>query len=90
MLNLENYFLKAKKHKWDYIGIKIQMDGFPEPEIIINPLANYDAKLEYYKKAYNDDLTLKAFSGIKIIDFSYGSSYEDIEEGYYSFISSDI
>jgi len=80
MKNLELCFETAKEQGFTYIGIKIHMDGFPLPEIIINPNANFDKKLEYYKNAYNDDLTLKSFNGIKIIGFSYGDSYEEIEE----------
>ena len=53
--------------------------GFKDSEVIINPNANFDNKLEYYKKAYNDDLTLKSFNGIKIIGFSYGDTYDEIE-----------
>lgn len=36
--------------------------------------------MEYYKKAYNDDLTLKSFNGIKIVGFTYGDSYDEIQE----------
>lgn len=79
MKYLEECFETAKRDKYEYIGIKIQMEGFPEPEVIINPNSNFDAKLEYYKKAYNDDLTLKAFKGIKIIGCMFGEDYNDIE-----------
>lgn len=75
---LEACFLEAKE-KGRYIGVKIQMEGVPAPEVIINPFENFDAKLAYYKQAYNDDLILKTFNGIKIIDFTYGEDYEDIE-----------
>lgn len=78
--NLENCFKVAKKDNFEYVGVKIQMEGFKEPEVIINPIENFDAKLEYYKQAYNDDLTLKSFNGIKIIGFTYGDDLFDIEE----------
>ena len=79
MKNLELCFESAKEQGFSYVGVKIKMEGFEEPEVIINPNANFDNKLEYYKKAYNDDLTLKSFNGIKIIGFSYGDTYDEIE-----------
>jgi len=79
MANLERCFETAKEEGYSYVGVKIQMEEFQEPEVIINPNANFDKKLKYYKKAYNDDLTLKSFNGIKIIGFSFGDDYEEIE-----------
>jgi len=78
--NLEGCFLNAKKRKCLYVGIKIEMQGFEKPEIIINQIENFDTKLEYYKKAYNNDLTLKTFNGIKIIGFTYANNFEGIED----------
>ena len=79
MENLEVCFNSAKEQGYPYVGVKIKMEGFEEAEVIINPIANFDKKLEYYKNAYNDDLTLKSFNGIKIIGFSYGDTYDEIE-----------
>lgn len=78
--NLEKCFCEASKQGKKYVGVKIKMQGFPKPEIIINENDNFDSKLDYYKKAYNEDLTLKTFNGIKIIGFTYGDSFKDIEE----------
>jgi len=80
MLDLEECIKSAKECMLEYIGVKIQMEGFREPEVIINPFNNFDAKLEYYKKAYNDNLILKTFNGIKIIDFTAGDDFNEIEE----------
>jgi MinD superfamily P-loop ATPase len=41
------------------------------PEIIINRKENFNTKLDYYSKAYNEDLTLKANPNIKIIDYDF-------------------
>lgn len=79
LANLENCFNKAYEERMRYVGVKIKMDGFEEPEIIINPFENIKDKLTYYKTAYNEDLTLKAFNGIKIIGFTFGDRFEDIE-----------
>lgn len=78
--NLDVCFVEAGITGAKYVGVKIQMQDFADCEVIINPRANFRSKLEYYKKAYNEDLTLKAFNGIKIVGFTYGNSYEDIEK----------
>ena len=77
--NMGNCFNEAIKQGKNYVGVLIEMQGFPKPEIIINENANIQAKLDYYKKAYNDDLTLKTFNGIKIIGFTWGDEFADIE-----------
>lgn len=77
--NLEKCFYEASQTDKKYVGVKIEMQGFPEPEIIINKNENFDGKFEYYKKAYNEDLTLKAFNGIKIIGFTSGDTFAEIE-----------
>jgi len=78
--NLEKCFFTASQLDKKYIGVLIEMQGFPRPEVIINENENFDSKFAYYKKAYNDDLTLKTFNGIKIIGFTYGDSFEELEE----------
>lgn len=80
IVNLETCFDVAIEKDVNYVGVLIQMQGFETPEIIINETPNFKTKLEYYKKAYNQDLTLKTFNGIKIIGFSYGNTFEDIEK----------
>lgn len=79
MNNLENCLGAAKDTNARYIGVKVKMQGFPKPEIIINENENIESKLEYYKKAYNDNLTLKTFDGIKIIGFTFGDTFSEIE-----------
>ncbi len=67
-----------------YIVMRIDMDGFPSPEIIINPINNFKDKMEYIKKTYNDDLTHKYSSGIKISDFDLAylkEGLDDVVEG---------
>ena len=43
-----------------YMAVKLETEGNPEPEIIVNPAENFLPKLFYYLKAYNDDLELIA------------------------------
>lgn len=77
---LEKCFEAAKETNQKYIGVLIEMQGFEKPELIVNESENFDAKLAYYKKAYNEDLTLKTFNGIKIIGYAFGSSLDDIND----------
>lgn len=77
--HLENCFEYAKKENAKYIGVAIWTRGNEGLEIIINPGENFDKKLEYYKKAYNDNLVLKSYNGIKIVGFTYGKDFNEIE-----------
>ena len=76
--DLENSFNSAKEGNFKYIGVLISMQGFEKSELIINRKENFDTKLAYYKNAYNNDLTLKTFNGIKIVDFAYGNNLDTI------------
>ena len=78
--NLEKCFYEASIKEKKYVGVKIQMESFPKAEIIINQTENFDRKFEYYKHSYNDDLTLKTFTGVKIVGFTYGDTFEEIEK----------
>ena len=64
---------------YKYFAIKVKMNDFPDDEVIINPIINMVDKLEYWKKTYNHDLTHKFSDGIKIVDYMFGNTYEDIE-----------
>ncbi|MBS4198608.1 hypothetical protein KHA93_02960 [Bacillus sp. FJAT-49732] len=70
MEQLETY-AKAQLKNNKPINLLIAMPGFPEPELITNPPANIEKKLEYYKATYNhDDLTHRHALGIQIIAFA--------------------
>lgn len=75
---LEELVKEAKKQNIRFLAVKIEMEGFESPEVIINPILNFDKKLEYYKKVYDDELNHKHASGIKIVDFVVGNSCEEI------------
>ena len=52
----------------EFLIVKIETEGNPAPEIIINPKENIVAKMAYYYTAYNDDLELiKAKESGKLI-----------------------
>ncbi len=42
----------------NFMVIKIATEGNPGPEIIINSKENYEQKIGYYDKAYNEDMEL--------------------------------
>jgi hypothetical protein len=54
----------------DYLIVVVEGNA-PSPEKIINPKENFAAKLEYYAKAYNEDLTLKNAPHIKIVNYGF-------------------
>ena len=80
LTDLEDNINDAKEFVSLYIAVAIRAPGLIDPEIIINSTANADTKLEYYKRAYNSDLTLKTFEDIQIVDFTYGNTFKEIEE----------
>lgn len=59
---------KAKKANFMVVYIQVG-DGFPEA--IINPKENFEAKIEYYKNAYDEELRLKTNSEVKMIDYDF-------------------
>lgn len=71
-------FNEAIEKDKKYVGVLIKMQGFEAPELIINGRANFKSKLAYYLKAYNEDLTLKTFNGIKIVACAYGQTLDGL------------
>lgn len=81
MRNLKKCFEQAKKEKAKFVAVTIYTAGFEKPEIIINEASNFQAKVDYYSSAYNNDLTLKsAPDKIKIIGFTQCNSLKEAEE----------
>lgn len=79
---LKAIFINAKAVDSRYIGVRIQTEGSNQPEIIINPRENFDAKFDYYMEAYDDDLILISARGkkkIEITGIAQGNTFEDIE-----------
>ena len=78
--NLENCFETAIKMGYLYVAVKIDMQGYNVPEIVINSRENFDAKLDYYRKAYDENLVFKNYPSIRIIGFTMADTFEDREE----------
>lgn len=67
----------------DFIAVSIETKGSTGTEVIINPSCNFKTKMEYYQKAYDDDLILKTFDGIRIVgacSFDEDCEWNDIME----------
>jgi len=64
---LMDAFKEAISWGADYFAVSIETKGNPELEIIVNPFENLQNKMEYYKNAYDDNLVLKTYDGIKIV-----------------------
>lgn len=77
--NLEHCFNKALKLNANYFGIKVQLEDKSYSEIIINKGRNFAFKWGYCTETYNEDLTHKYNEKIKIIGFTYGNTFEEIE-----------
>lgn len=48
--------------------VEIEVPNMVENEIIINPPKNIKAKVEYYNRAYNDNMCLRTNNDIKMVD----------------------
>lgn len=82
MKDLEECFRNAKEDDANWIVIAVKSAFTPATEFIINPKQNFDNKLEYYKKAYTEDLTLKTNGWIQIVGFAYADTLQEIEFGW--------
>jgi hypothetical protein len=79
MKNLINCFNTTNEQQFNWVAVLVKNINSEGEELIINPYVNFDDKLEYYQKAYTDDLVLKTYNGIKIVGFTFGNTLEDIE-----------
>jgi hypothetical protein len=66
----------------NFMVVKIETEGNPGPEIIVNPAENFAAKSAYYNKAYNDDMELiaakNAGKSVRIVDAIMTSNLNDL------------
>ena len=65
-----------------FMYVVVKMDGFADNEIIINPLVNFEDKLDYYVKTYDDDLKHN-HANVQIVVFGFSESMDFIEEKVY-------
>ncbi len=76
---LEECFLRATEYGNRFVGVAIETKGYPGLEVIINREENFKVKLEYYKKAYDNNLVLKTFAGIRIVGFATEDNFDELQ-----------
>lgn len=84
---LEKCFANAEKLRYTYVAVAIDIQGNTQAEIIINHKDNFEAKLSYYRNAYDDNLILKQDNRIRIVGFTMADTFEQIEEDLAHWIS---
>ena len=72
MINKEFLIEQFEKAMKDKKCVYVIVNIFGNEEIIINKAENVKSKLEYYKKAYDDNLVLKTNKDIEIVSFGIG------------------
>jgi hypothetical protein len=63
--------------------VAVKTRGSNDIEIIINPNSNFEKKLSYYTRSYNDDMVLNTYDGIKVVSaiaFDYDTLIESIQD----------
>ena len=75
---LEDTFMSAYRNTVPFVAVRVRVEGVKGDEFIINPHANILSKLEYYKQAYNYNLTLKSNENIRIVSVAYGYTFDEI------------
>ena len=53
------------------VEVEVTVPDCPRTERIINTAENFAGKQAYYEKAYNDNLELKSFPAIKIVNYKF-------------------
>ena len=62
--------------------VEVTIPGQEETEVIVNRPSSIDNKVKYYLETYNDDLTHKRNSEIKIVQISAGDFEYELFESY--------
>lgn len=74
------------RYKVGYVGIIIKLPNQDKPELIVNLPESLLNKMEYYKYAYNPDLTLIANPKVRILGYFYVCEFEDLENYYKQYL----
>lgn len=77
--------VQAIENETAWMYVKVQMPNCIEPELIINPLVNFEPKLEYYLKSYDEEMNHIYSNEIKIIGFGVAESLDNIENSLYAY-----
>ncbi len=77
--NLKTALEVAKRTDAQFFGIKVELPDMIQPEIIINSIENVEIKQKYFVENYSDSLELIRNPSVRIIGFTYGDSFSDIQ-----------
>lgn len=80
---LREAFDSIARYDSRFLGVLVKL-GEGHYEVIINGNSKFEENLKYYEKAYNDDLTLKANPEIKILNYIFAESFEEIQREFYA------
>ena len=69
-------FLDSFKESGGFIGVIMSLPNQEKPELIVNVPKSLIIKSQYYKTAYNPDLTLKNNPDVKIISYNWTTDFE--------------
>lgn len=65
-----------------FLAVKIETEGNPQPEVILNPAENIREKIKYYRHAYNDAMELisakAAGKSVRIVDVLMTNNLNDL------------
>lgn len=65
-----------------YLAVKIETEGNPQAEIILNPVENFKEKFKYYRHAYNDAMELISAKAtgklVRIVDVLMTNNLSDL------------
>lgn len=67
--NLDSLIESLEECKQETFTVVVKNSEMRRPEFITFWREDYNYKIKYYQKAYNNDLTLKSSKNIKIIDW---------------------
>ncbi len=73
---IENFF--NCEHK--FVAVRLTIPNTPGYEVIINPKENFKEKLAYYKKTYDENGVHKHVPEIKIVGWSSGNTFQEVQE----------
>ena len=72
--DLLSVFEEAENRDYPYVFVKIEAEGVEE--LIIIPSRSFKAKKDFYRGAYNNDLTHVMNKNVKIMDAGYGNQLD--------------
>ena len=78
--NFKKIYKEYIKKEAVYIGVLVKTEGMDAEEMIINPNANFYAKLDYYLNAYDNDMALKRSDKVKIVAVTGACELEDLND----------